>query len=483
MSNQFNYDPKWNGDVLNRASVAKYLTTYLDKLYGDSSSDSIYSDSFVLCLNADWGYGKTFLIQKWADDLRDELKHPVVYFDAWKNDFSEDPLVAFISELEAELEKYKEDLPAVDEAVKSVLKMGKAAIVPAIKTAANIFVKKMAGSNINEIAEIYESVSDASIQAYVDEAVNTHKNRKHRINQFSEELEGLLLKLTEHGEFKLPMYVFIDELDRCKPSYAIQLLEAIKHIFGTKGVFFIVATNKLQLSHSIKAVYGTDFDSLSYLQRFFDQEYKLSKPNYEEFSKNLINKKYRLEQLKIADLDFIDCGLVKIFSTLSDCFELTLRSQDQVAKQLKAIDLTGQITQGIHAWYLIFLMMFKAKTETDYYAFVSESGTSKGTQLLKKWLNSDKFVFGRIDSNDPHTPAQKGIIKVIAIINEYIRIKDLNLLELRDEMNTYNNTCGSIKNIKMTFRSEVPKSFTHGEFYPLSIAQYTDIVDKAGSIV
>lgn len=483
MSNQSNYEPQWSEDVLNRASVAKYLTTYLDKLYGDSSSDSIYSDSFVLCLNADWGYGKTFLIQKWADDLRNELTHPVLYFDAWKNDFSEDPLVAFISELETELEKYKGELPRGDQAVRSVVKMGKAAIVPAIKTAANILVKKVSGADLSEIADIYESVSDASIEAYVDEAVNTHKERKNRINQFSRELGELLKKLEGTGKFKLPMYVFIDELDRCRPSYAIQLLEAIKHIFGTKGVYFIVATNKLQLSHSIKAIYGFEFDSLAYLQRFFDQEYKLSKPNYEEFSKNLIHKKYRLEGLKIADLDFKECGLDKIFSTLSDCFELTLRSQDQVAKQLKAIELTGSIPNAIHAWYLIFLMMFKAKAESDYYAFVSAADTSEGGQLLKKWLNSDKFIIGRIDSNDPNKPAQIGAIKVVAIINEYIRIKDLNLLELRQEMINYDDTCGSIQYIKRTFLSEIPIDYTHGKFYPLSIAQYTDIVDKAGSII
>ena len=63
-----------------------------------------------------------------------------------------------------------------------------------------------------------------------------------------------------------PIYVIVDELDRCRPSYAIALLEEIKHLFDVPGVIFIIAVHADQLKHSINAVYGANFDSLSYLQ-------------------------------------------------------------------------------------------------------------------------------------------------------------------------------------------------------------------------
>jgi len=83
----------------------------------------------------------------------------------------------------------------------------------------------------------------------------------------------------------------IDELDRCKPSYSIQLLETIKHLFNVEGVYFIVATASEQLSHSINAVYGEKFESKRYLNRFFDQEYSLKSPDKEEYC-NFIWSKY-----------------------------------------------------------------------------------------------------------------------------------------------------------------------------------------------
>ena len=79
---------------------------------------------------------------------------------------------------------------------------------------------------------------------------------------------GLLLK--EIGKEKeLPLFILIDELDRCRPNYAIELLENIKHIFDIPGIVFIVATDSKQLSHSINAVYGSKFASEKYLKRFF----------------------------------------------------------------------------------------------------------------------------------------------------------------------------------------------------------------------
>lgn len=87
---------------------------------------------------------------------------------------------------------------------------------------------------------------------------------------------------------QMPMYVFIDELDRCRPTYAIQMLERIKHLFDIPNLAFVIATDTTSLSHSVKAVYGGDFDSKQYLQRFFHRTYKLPAATREKIIARMI---------------------------------------------------------------------------------------------------------------------------------------------------------------------------------------------------
>ena len=98
----------WRDDAFGRRAYAKYLTTYLrGKVLGAGSNCK--PRPFAMALDADWGSGKTFFIERWAQDLRsgtdDRPAHTVVTFDAWSADFATDPLVAFTSELRAELQR------------------------------------------------------------------------------------------------------------------------------------------------------------------------------------------------------------------------------------------------------------------------------------------------------------------------------------------------------------------------------------------
>ncbi len=74
-------------------------------------------------------------------------------------------------------------------------------------------------------------------------------------------------KLSEIGQEK-KVFVFIDELDRCKPSYSIALLERLKHFFHIENFVYIFAVDLIQLSASAKSLYG-DIDTASYFRKFF----------------------------------------------------------------------------------------------------------------------------------------------------------------------------------------------------------------------
>lgn len=77
-----------------------------------------------------------------------------------------------------------------------------------------------------------------------------------------------------------PIVFIIDELDRCRPSYAVELLEQIKHFFAIEGIVFVLSIDKLQLGHAVKGFYGNDgIDADEYLRRFIDIEYSLPQPD------------------------------------------------------------------------------------------------------------------------------------------------------------------------------------------------------------
>nr|WP_279380268.1 P-loop NTPase fold protein [Sphingosinicella soli] len=76
-------------------------------------------------------------------------------------------------------------------------------------------------------------------------------------------------------------------MDRCRPTYAVKLLEEIKHLFDVSGIVFILALHGEQLGHSVSGAYGAGFDGRAYLRRFIDREYRLAQPNLTPLLKRL----------------------------------------------------------------------------------------------------------------------------------------------------------------------------------------------------
>ncbi|MDH5553459.1 MAG: KAP family NTPase, partial [Nitrosomonas sp.] len=204
------------------------------------------------------------------------------------------------------------------------------------------------------------------ISKCADVALKDHLDTKTTIVDFKKKL-GLLIKALEEEEnVQLPLFIFIDELDRCRPNYAIELLEAVKHLFGVPGIYFVIATNLEQLGHSICAVYGEKFDSEHYLKRFFDHEYLLPFPDSERFTEYLFSR-YSLN--KLGNLySVIEEGIYEqppeqaLFSIICDSFKLGLRDREQIAKTLQAILLNWTENEKVHFAYLLFLIIAKHKS-------------------------------------------------------------------------------------------------------------------------
>ena len=130
-----------------------------------------------------------------------------------------------------------------------------------------------------------EKDKTAFLDAYLEQ-----KATKAKLKKNLSELSSNVMIETDY-----PLVFIIDELDRCRPTFAIELLERVKHIFDVPNMVFVFGLNRNELCKALSSVYG-DIESDVYLRRFFDFEFNLSEVDSQKFAEHLINK-YQLDKL------------------------------------------------------------------------------------------------------------------------------------------------------------------------------------------
>lgn len=488
----------WENDKLGRSTCAEFLTNYLTKLY--SNGDVRH---FVLAIDAEWGEGKTFLLENWKEDLIDQ-GYPAVYFNAWENDFSDDPLVAIITDLNDQLESYYEKLPEAKKAARSLMRIAPGIIKSGFKLVGVAAAKKIFGMGLEELNELWEHENDKSsshenkahvkvdlksIEQTADKlselVFKEHTAKKLSIKDFRENLTTLVETLSsEQLNFKLPLFVFIDELDRCRPNYAIELLESIKHLFGVPGIYFVVATNMKQLSYSIGVLYGSNFESERYLKRFFDQEYIIPNPDRLRFIEFLFEKYAVLRNVSQENIYSVlthDCYQaesvnIHAFNVLSQGFKLTLRDQEQVAAVTRAIMLTWS-KRRLHFFYLLFCVMLRHKNKEIFNKVHNRS--LKRDDLSEVIMEKISVKF-RAVNNHIHYGSSVEAISLINLVWHYYTIaeKDLN-----DISNQQHNTIKLPDAILAALAEEMPRQYRSGDRFPSGLLDYSHLVAQAGQLI
>lgn len=403
----------WQDDVLERKEDAQYLQNYLVKRYRAKKTER----GFVLAINSEWGYGKSFMLERWKKQVSFE-GHPAVFFDAWQNDFTADPLLAFIAEFDAGLKEYLRYIPPGDKIKKAAIAKVKRLWRPVLTVLACATAKHLAGISAlhakelfsdDENADDHDDANDSSdgkvhnfddvknrLKKAIDKALEEHTTIKKSIADFKEKLTQLIDALERVNGVQLPLIIFVDELDRCRPDYAIELLEGIKHLFGVPGVFFAIATNIQQLGESVKAVYGAGFDGQRYLKRFFDLNYSLREPSNKQFAAFLFSRMehpelgkivYGLEHSKtLTGKNVVGATSEEVLSFVlerhADAFELGLRDQLQIANILEAAFLSIQGKQ-IHIFFLVFLAVIYQQDSVIFGKIVRARNLSDETGFIK----------------------------------------------------------------------------------------------------
>ena len=231
----------------------------------------------TITINGAWGSGKTFFVKQIQllmkalnpmSEMSDEKKKRIlgrlrlaneemkdnydlaIYYDAWENDSDNNPILSIIYQICKEL--------GIDYSLsqkKEIVKIG------------SKIIELFTGHDFTEMIKTLQ----------VEDPFKEFSKEKDLQNQIREFLSKIL---EERGN---RLVVFIDELDRCKPSFAVQLLERIKHYLVDERIIFIFSVNISQLQHTISQYYGNGFDSCRYLDRFFDLHIELPPADYSNF--------------------------------------------------------------------------------------------------------------------------------------------------------------------------------------------------------
>jgi hypothetical protein len=257
-------------DIFQLGDLAARLTSLLTAL----------SQGSVSVLDGRWGSGKTTFVKMWVGDL--QLKGlPAIYFDAFKMDYISDPFQAVSSVfVKAAVERKLTERAAYKQFLKRAGAVGKRVAGISAKAGMRLATLGLVGaSELEALAELKDELADAAGDAG-EEAVKALLEQHAGDEAVFEELRKSLLDLpallkpagvaSRSTDGALPLIVVIDELDRCRPDFALGILEVLKHFFRIDGLHFVLVTNMNHLSLSVSKRYGLSSASDEYLQKFYD---------------------------------------------------------------------------------------------------------------------------------------------------------------------------------------------------------------------
>lgn len=285
-------------------------------------------DISPMIIDGDWGTGKSEFCFKLINLMRESDSHHSIYINTFKADHANEPLMTVL----AEVIKVLPDEESKDSLIESALP----AIRYGLKTLAKAGVSHILRQDITDAVDDF----DKDIQDATDTIINSSIEAMLKDHVEAEEsLKTLQTALSKIAEDK-PIVIFIDELDRCRPNFATDMLEVIKHVFDIDNVSFVLITNVQQLKASINHCYGQAIDAQRYLDKFIKFSTKLPsehKANSHDFNKNslalyeqLIQKSESLSQCELDEGPFL--GLI---SDLISIHSISLRETETLVRHLE----------------------------------------------------------------------------------------------------------------------------------------------------
>ncbi len=348
----------FENDCFQREGIAENLTRLIQST----------QQPFVLSVEAPWGFGKTTFVRMWQAHLEAQ-GHVCMSFNAWENDFVEDPLVAFLGEMQkavdSHINKLTEDT-AVKKAWGEVKRIGGGVLRKALPYAVQQATLGVLSAEVIKLvmddSQTREKLAEAASKL-AEERLAKYEAEKEGISGFRKNLGELTKALVTKEGAKAPIIFFVDELDRCRPDFAVALLERIKHLFNVNQVVFVLSIDRGQLRESVKALYGSGMDADGYLRRFIDLAFSLPEPDVDNktFAEHLCRRTSLEEVFAQRRSGGNEAqALIESFAIYAKRFRLSLRAQEQAFTELNIAIRTIPSEANMVTPALAFLVALRA---------------------------------------------------------------------------------------------------------------------------
>ena len=379
-------------------------------------------------INAPWGMGKTLFadaIKEYLSENYEEIN--TLYVNSWKMDFYDEPMKAIIAEMS---EDNIITVESTEKAKKFLKNCGKIFFGKILK---NFLLKRfnLNDKDIEEMKSFFNGLDTSELEDY--------KNYKKLLEEFKDTL----------SKEERPKIIIIDELDRCRPDYAIQLLEIIKHIFDVKNIIFLFLINRKQLESIISTIYMNSNLSIKYFEKFYDIELNLPEANYKELNEpefQVVNsfKEYKVDKNNYSenrDLVIQKIFLDMIFVVNDSFSKISIRSIKKLLKKFNILkDSLIEKEKEQHILILLLIEYFLKKELNLKYDTII-------TKYNKHRLIEEYFI--KINMDDTR---KNLILKVLE--NGKINRDDVNFLD--DGKDFYKNEEYKKNNYKITiFRNNI----------------------------
>lgn len=353
----------WEQDVLGRERVANEIIQIM----------STIKQPFVIGVSSRYGTGKTFFATRCVAELK-KRNYASVYFNAWQNDYAKEPLTGFIHTVAKALNDLC-GLDDIEEATTLISRGAKFIARRALPISARVLARIAFGEEltkqlsdeiengvINDVSRIAEQVVKDSIDGYEDTISE--------METFQDALAALAIKVRqtnkniEHDQ----VIVFVDELDRCRPNYTIEILESIKHLFNVKNFIFVLMSDDEAFEASVATVYSDKINSGDYLRKFVDWKVNLPDPERDAYTR------YLTTAFNVMDIGWLDKSdnyftgvetLIEFFGIFSNVYRLTLREMDQCFTSVNLV-MRSCKPNGVLLPLLAYYAVLKEKNSQQY---------------------------------------------------------------------------------------------------------------------
>ena len=367
-------DEIWEGDLFDRKTEATQLIAFIESVVGRPVLREDKS-AYTIAVDAKYGEGKTYFLKRLKEQLA--LNHPVAYVDAWANDLADEPLTALAATLEEALQPFFEEEEVQKSVANFMAKTGRVVKIASgglLRRGLGLLLTGMAADELldgatEEVGEAVKEAAEKTIDDTVEDLKRTPPGKlmQERVDEFKEGKAAIqamkdslraVIEALDGVDHHPPIVIVIDELDRCRPTYAIKLLEEIKHLFDVPGIVFVFGTHGEQLGHSVTGTYGAGFDGRSYLRRFIDREYRLKAPEMQKLvaylcdQQGITNTKFVAPDAKATGTSRI-LEMSEVIADYMAVFGLTARDSFQLIDMMQ---IAGSLADPHQAIYLPYFL-------------------------------------------------------------------------------------------------------------------------------